>query len=158
MRRVADQGRDIIDRLLAKVIIPLLPFLHRRCLCRDDSGRNRLRHPEDLWRGVGDGHRHALALALGAVRIGTGLALGRSPADAHQEHAARLLHRPGHHVQRSYHSGCPASQQEQRRERWHRQLHRAPVRHHPPVWLHHHAGDLCHRRHVPSPSTWPFRA
>ncbi|MCF5879458.1 dicarboxylate/amino acid:cation symporter [Aeromonas veronii] len=26
LRRVADQGRDIIDRLLAKVIIPLLPF------------------------------------------------------------------------------------------------------------------------------------
>jgi hypothetical protein len=26
LRRVADQGRDIIDRLLARVIIPLLPF------------------------------------------------------------------------------------------------------------------------------------
>ncbi len=34
-----------------------------------------------------------------------------APGPAHQEHAASLLHRPRHHVQRRHHPGRPAGQQ-----------------------------------------------
>ncbi|MFM5519711.1 dicarboxylate/amino acid:cation symporter [Aeromonas jandaei] len=79
LRRVADQGRDIIDRLLAKVIIPLLPFYIAGVFVEMTVEGTVFATLKTF--GV------VLVMAilmhwvwLSVLFIGTGLALGRSPA------------------------------------------------------------------------------
>lgn len=79
LRRVADQGRDIIDRLLAKVIIPLLPFYIAGVFIEMTVEGTVFATLKTF--GV------VLVMAilmhwiwLSVLFIGTGLALGRSPA------------------------------------------------------------------------------
>ncbi|UBR44346.1 dicarboxylate/amino acid:cation symporter [Aeromonas veronii] len=79
MRRVADQGRDIIDRLLAKVIIPLLPFYIAGVFVEMTVEGTVFATLKTF--GV------VLVMAilmhwiwLSVLFVGTGLALGRSPA------------------------------------------------------------------------------
>ena len=79
LRRVADQGRDIIDRLLAKVIIPLLPFYIAGVFVEMTVEGTVLATLKTF--GV------VLVMAiimhwlwLSVLFVGTGLALGRSPA------------------------------------------------------------------------------
>ncbi|HEH9426675.1 TPA: dicarboxylate/amino acid:cation symporter [Aeromonas sobria] len=79
LRRVADQGRDIIDRLLAKVIIPLLPFYIAGVFVEMTVEGTVFATLKTF--GV------VLVMAilmhwiwLSLLFIGTGLALGRSPA------------------------------------------------------------------------------
>ncbi|WP_337073859.1 dicarboxylate/amino acid:cation symporter [Aeromonas veronii] len=79
LRRVADQGRDIIDRLLAKVIIPLLPFYIAGVFIEMTVEGTVLATLKTF--GV------VLVMAilmhwiwLSVLFVGTGLALGRSPA------------------------------------------------------------------------------
>ncbi|WP_139709038.1 dicarboxylate/amino acid:cation symporter [Aeromonas allosaccharophila] len=78
LRRVADQGRDIIDRLLAKVIIPLLPFYIAGVFVEMTVEGTVFATLKTF--GV------VLVMAilmhwiwLSVLFIGTGLALGRSP-------------------------------------------------------------------------------
>ncbi|MFB2866438.1 dicarboxylate/amino acid:cation symporter [Aeromonas sp. MdU4] len=78
LRRVADQGRDIIDRLLAKVIIPLLPFYIAGVFVEMTVEGTVLATLKTF--GV------VLVMAilmhwvwLSVLFVGTGLALGRSP-------------------------------------------------------------------------------
>ncbi|MFK8496984.1 dicarboxylate/amino acid:cation symporter [Aeromonas hydrophila] len=79
LRRVADQGRDIIDRLLAKVIIPLLPFYIAGVFVEMTVEGTVFATLKTF--GV------VLVMAivmhwlwLSVLFVGTGLALGRSPA------------------------------------------------------------------------------
>ncbi|MGL5092402.1 MAG: dicarboxylate/amino acid:cation symporter [Aeromonas sobria] len=79
LRRVADQGRDIIDSLLAKVIIPLLPFYIAGVFVEMTVEGTVFATLKTF--GV------VLVMAilmhwiwLSVLFIGTGLALGRSPA------------------------------------------------------------------------------
>ncbi|MFM5253847.1 dicarboxylate/amino acid:cation symporter [Aeromonas hydrophila] len=79
LRRVADQGRDIIDRLLAKVIIPLLPFYIAGVFVEMTVEGTVIATLKTF--GV------VLVMAivmhwlwLSVLFVGTGLALGRSPA------------------------------------------------------------------------------
>lgn len=79
LRRVADQGRDIIDRLLARVIIPLLPFYIAGVFVEMTVEGTVFATLKTF--GV------VLVMAilmhwiwLSVLFIGTGLALGRSPA------------------------------------------------------------------------------
>lgn len=79
LRRVADQGRDIIDRLLAKVIIPLLPFYIAGVFVEMTVEGTVFATLKTF--GV------VLVMAilmhwiwLCVLFVGTGLALGRSPA------------------------------------------------------------------------------
>ncbi|MBL0443201.1 dicarboxylate/amino acid:cation symporter [Aeromonas veronii] len=79
LRRVADQGRDIIDRLLAKVIIPLLPFYIAGVFVQMTVEGTVFATLKTF--GV------VLVMAilmhwiwLSVLFVGTGLALGRSPA------------------------------------------------------------------------------
>lgn len=79
LRRVADQGRDIIDRLLARVIIPLLPFYIAGVFVEMTVEGTVFATLKTF--GV------VLVMAivmhwlwLSLLFIGTGLALGRSPA------------------------------------------------------------------------------
>lgn len=79
LRRVADQGRDIIDRLLAKVIIPLLPFYIAGVFVEMTVEGTVFATLKTF--GV------VLVMAilmhwiwLTVLFVGTGLALGRSPA------------------------------------------------------------------------------
>ncbi|WP_429231469.1 dicarboxylate/amino acid:cation symporter [Aeromonas veronii] len=79
LRRVADQGRDIIDRLLAKVIIPLLPFYIAGVFVEMTVEGTVFTTLKTF--GV------VLVMAilmhwiwLSVLFVGTGLALGRSPA------------------------------------------------------------------------------
>lgn len=79
LRRVADQGRDIIDRLLAKVIIPLLPFYIAGVFVEMTVEGSVFATLKTF--GV------VLVMAiimhwlwLSVLFVGTGLALGRSPA------------------------------------------------------------------------------
>ncbi|HHQ4617377.1 TPA: dicarboxylate/amino acid:cation symporter [Aeromonas veronii] len=79
LRRVADQGRDIIDRLLAKVIIPLLPFYIAGVFVEMTVEGTVFATLKTF--GV------VLVMAilmhwiwLSVLFIGTGLALGRAPA------------------------------------------------------------------------------
>ncbi|MFM5226671.1 dicarboxylate/amino acid:cation symporter [Aeromonas veronii] len=79
LRRVADQGRDIIDRLLVKVIIPLLPFYIAGVFVEMTVEGTVFATLKTF--GV------VLVMAilmhwiwLSVLFIGTGLALGRSPA------------------------------------------------------------------------------
>ncbi|MFQ1783195.1 dicarboxylate/amino acid:cation symporter [Aeromonas veronii] len=79
LRRVADQGRDIIDRLLAKVIIPLLPFYIAGVFVEMTVEGTVFATLKTF--GV------VLVMAilmhwvwLSVLFFGTGLALGRSPA------------------------------------------------------------------------------
>ena len=79
LRRVADQGRDIIDRLLAKVIIPLLPFYIAGVFVEMTVEGTVFATLKTF--GV------VLVMAilmhwiwLSVLFLGTGLALGRSPA------------------------------------------------------------------------------
>lgn len=79
LRRVADQGRDIIDRLLAKVIIPLLPFYIAGVFVEMTVEGTVFATLKTF--GV------VLLMAilmhwiwLSVLFVGTGLALGRSPA------------------------------------------------------------------------------
>ena len=79
LRRVADQGRDIIDRLLARVIIPLLPFYIAGVFVEMTVEGTVFATLKTF--GV------VLVMAivmhwlwLSVLFVGTGLALGRSPA------------------------------------------------------------------------------
>ncbi|HGY1052268.1 TPA: dicarboxylate/amino acid:cation symporter [Aeromonas salmonicida subsp. pectinolytica] len=79
LRRVADQGRDIIDRLLARVLIPLLPFYIAGVFVEMTVEGTVFATLKTF--GV------VLVMAilmhwiwLSVLFIGTGLALGRSPA------------------------------------------------------------------------------
>ncbi|MBL0669710.1 dicarboxylate/amino acid:cation symporter [Aeromonas hydrophila] len=79
LRRVADQGRDIIERLLAKVIIPLLPFYIAGVFVEMTVEGTVFATLKTF--GV------VLVMAivmhwlwLSVLFVGTGLALGRSPA------------------------------------------------------------------------------
>ncbi|MFM5414445.1 dicarboxylate/amino acid:cation symporter [Aeromonas dhakensis] len=79
LRRIADQGRDIIDRLLAKVIIPLLPFYIAGVFVEMTVEGTVFATLKTF--GV------VLVMAiimhwlwLSVLFVGTGLALGRSPA------------------------------------------------------------------------------
>ncbi|ENC6421076.1 dicarboxylate/amino acid:cation symporter [Aeromonas veronii] len=79
LRRVADQGRNIIDRLLAKVIIPLLPFYIAGVFVEMTVEGTVFATLKTF--GV------VLVMAilmhwiwLSVLFVGTGLALGRSPA------------------------------------------------------------------------------
>ncbi|WP_323973335.1 dicarboxylate/amino acid:cation symporter [Aeromonas hydrophila] len=79
LRRVADQGRDIIDHLLAKVIIPLLPFYIAGVFVEMTVEGTVFATLKTF--GV------VLVMAivmhwlwLSVLFVGTGLALGRSPA------------------------------------------------------------------------------
>ncbi|RQM71083.1 dicarboxylate/amino acid:cation symporter [Aeromonas jandaei] len=79
LRRVADQGRDIIDRLLAKVIIPLLPLYIAGVFVEMTVEGTVFATLKTF--GV------VLVMAilmhwvwLSVLFVGTGLALGRSPA------------------------------------------------------------------------------
>ncbi|MBS4703182.1 dicarboxylate/amino acid:cation symporter [Aeromonas veronii] len=79
LRRVADQGRDIIDRLLAKVLIPLLPFYIAGVFVEMTVEGTVFATLKTF--GV------VLVMAilmhwiwLSVLFVGTGLALGRSPA------------------------------------------------------------------------------
>ncbi|HDT6077258.1 TPA: dicarboxylate/amino acid:cation symporter [Aeromonas veronii bv. veronii] len=79
LRRVANQGRDIIDRLLAKVIIPLLPFYIAGVFVEMTVEGTVFATLKTF--GV------VLVMAilmhwiwLSVLFVGTGLALGRSPA------------------------------------------------------------------------------
>ncbi|MGN5013085.1 dicarboxylate/amino acid:cation symporter [Aeromonas veronii] len=79
LRRVADQGRDIIDRMLAKVIIPLLPFYIAGVFVEMTVEGTVFATLKTF--GV------VLVMAilmhwiwLSVLFVGTGLALGRSPA------------------------------------------------------------------------------
>ncbi|CAJ1799687.1 Serine/threonine transporter SstT [Aeromonas hydrophila] len=79
LRRVADQGRDIIDRLLAKVIIPLLPFYIAGVFVEMTVEGTVFATLKTF--GV------VLVMAivmhwlwLSVLFVGTGLALGRTPA------------------------------------------------------------------------------
>lgn len=79
LRRVADQGRDIIDRLLAKVIIPLLPIYIAGVFVEMTVEGTVFATLKTF--GV------VLVMAiimhwlwLSVLFVGTGLALGRSPA------------------------------------------------------------------------------
>lgn len=79
LRRVTDQGRDIIDRLLAKVIIPLLPFYIAGVFVEMTVEGTVFATLKTF--GV------VLVMAiimhwlwLSVLFVGTGLALGRSPA------------------------------------------------------------------------------
>ncbi|WP_273764066.1 dicarboxylate/amino acid:cation symporter [Aeromonas hydrophila] len=79
LRRVADQGRDIIDRLLAKVIIPLLPFYIAGVFVEMTVEGTVFATLKTF--GV------VLVMAivmhwlwLSVLFVGTGLALGRAPA------------------------------------------------------------------------------
>ncbi|MEZ6972730.1 MULTISPECIES: dicarboxylate/amino acid:cation symporter [Aeromonas] len=79
LHRVADQGRDIIDRLLAKVIIPLLPFYIAGVFVEMTVEGTVFATLKTF--GV------VLVMAiimhwlwLSVLFVGTGLALGRSPA------------------------------------------------------------------------------
>ncbi|MFQ2035798.1 dicarboxylate/amino acid:cation symporter [Aeromonas veronii] len=79
LRRVADQGRDIIDRLLAKVVIPLLPFYIAGVFVEMTVEGTVFATLKTF--GV------VLVMAilmhwiwLSVLFVGTGLALGRSPA------------------------------------------------------------------------------
>lgn len=79
LRRVADQGRDIIDRLLARVIIPLLPFyiagVFVEMTVKGTVFATLKTFGVVLVMAI---VMHWLWLSL--LFIGTGLALGRSPA------------------------------------------------------------------------------
>ncbi|MFM5038887.1 dicarboxylate/amino acid:cation symporter [Aeromonas veronii] len=79
LRRVADQGRDIIDRLLAKVIIPLLPFYIAGVFVEMTVEGTVFATLKTF------GVMLVMAILmhwiwLSVLFVGTGLALGRSPA------------------------------------------------------------------------------
>ena len=147
LRRVADQGRDIIDRLLAKVIIPLLPFYIAGVFVEMTVEGTVFATLKTF--GV------VLVMAivmhwlwLSVLFVGTGLALGRSPAQLIKNMLPAYFTALG---TMSSAATIPVALQASKNNGVSDGIANftVPLCATIHLWLHHHPGDLRHRGDVP---------